>query len=376
MEYFNGGKMKQKIKICFHIGNISNCGGTEKVTTQIANLLLENYNYYDICILSNYYNQGNEPFFKGNKKIKYYKLFNKKTIIRLKPFSTIKKINQFIKKENIDILVGVDTILSVFDIPGVKNTNCKYIAWEHFNYYANLGVKLRDYGRKLAAKKADGIVVLTKEDYQNFKNNLKINSKIVQIYNPFIRNNNANVTYKKRDNIILSSGRLTAQKGFDLLVEVAAKVKEEITDFKWIILGEGEDRETLQEKIDFYQLNENVILQGNVENVQDYYNKCKFFVLTSRFEGQVLVVLEAKTNKLPVISFDCKCGPKEMIENNVNGYLISLFNIDEMAQKVIYLLKNDKVCLEMSKNSFINIERFNQEDIIKKWDNFFKEVIK
>lgn len=366
----------KKNNICFHIGNISNCGGTENVTTQIADMLLTNYGNYNVFILSSYYDIDKGPFFKSNKLIIYERLFNKETSFKKSYFKVIKSIKEFILKNDIDILIGVDTILSLVDIPAIRKTKCKYIAWEHFNYNYNLGVKLRDYGRKYASKKADALVVLTDKDKQYFKNNLKFkNCKLTRIYNPFFENVD-NCKYNAKSNIIMSSGRLTYQKGFDLLLEIAKKLKEKTTDFKWIILGDGEDRNKLEKLINDYKLTNLVELKGRVKNISDYYQMSKMFVLTSRFEGFGLVIAEAKSYDLPIISFNCDCGPDELVKNNINGYLIDDFNIDEMGNKIYELLNNNTKCEEFSQNSNMDMEKFEPKTIIKEWDNLFKEVLK
>lgn len=364
----------KKIHICFHITAISNCGGTEQVTTQISNLLLKNYDYYDISILSTFYDESVGPFFKGDKNIHYDGIFNKKTNIKLKYFTVVKKIREYVKKHGVDVLVGVDTIQALFDLPAVKGTKCKYIAWEHFNYNFNLGVKLRDYGRKYAAKNADALVVLTDRDKKLFQKHLNIKAKIIHIYNPFIMPKELS-KYDYSRKIIMSSGRLTYQKGFDILLEVARLLREKTQDFKWIILGEGEDRKFLEQKIQEYGLNGLVELKGRVSDVSKYYKHSRMFVLTSRFEGFALVILEAKAYGLPIVSFNCDCGPDETVENNVNGYLIDDFDEKTMSDKIYELLCDDEKCLQFSKKANLGTERFNEKLIIKMWDDLFKELL-
>ena len=364
----------KKIKVCFHIGNISNCGGTEKVTTQIASLLLEKYENYDVTILSSYYNIITGPYFKGNSKIKYDRLFEKEVSFKKNYFKMIERLNKYITQNDIDILIGVDTILALFDIPAIKQTKCTYIAWEHFNYNYNLGKKLRNLGRWYSAKKASALVVLTDKDKKYFSDNLKIKSKLVRIYNPFVKDK-IKEKYNEKSNIIMSSGRLTYQKGFDILIEVARLLKEKTENFKWIILGEGEDRAKLESKIEEYELSNLVELKGKVKNVADYYKQSKVFVLSSRFEGLGLVVLEAKSYALPVISFNCDCGPSEMIKNNINGYIIEDYNKEEMCEKIYELLNDEKKCIEFSEKSEIDMEKFMPDVIVKEWDKLIKEVI-
>ena len=364
----------RKIHICFHIASISNCGGTEQVTTQISNLLLDNYDCYDISILSTFYDENIGPFFEGNKNIYYEGIFNKKTNIKLKYLKVVKKIREYIKKHHVDILIGVDTIQSLFDLPALKGTKCKYIAWEHFNYNFNLGVKLRDYGRKYAVKKADALVVLTDRDKINFQKQLKIKTKIVRIYNPFIKPKDLS-KYKCDKKIIMSSGRLTYQKGFDILLEVARLLKEKTQNFKWIILGEGEDRHFLEQKIQEYGLDDLVELKGRVVDVSRYYKQSRMFVLTSRFEGLGLVVLEAKAYGLPVVSFNCDCGPDEMVKNDINGYLIDCFDTKMMCDKIYELLCDDEKCFQFSKKSNLGMDCFNGKTIVQKWNDLFMKIL-
>lgn len=365
----------KKINICFHIGNISNCGGTEKVTTQLASLLLNNYENYNIFILSNYYDKDKGPFFKENGNIVYDSLFDKNVNNKLNFLNLIFKLKKFIKKNDIDILIGVDTILSLFDIPAIKGTKCKYIAWEHFNFKYNLGVRLRDIGRKYACKRADAVVVLTDKDKKYFLDNLTVKNKIVRIYNPFFAKE-SDYHYDKDSNIIMSSGRLTYQKGFDILIDVANELKNKTLDFKWLILGDGEDRKMLEDKIVKYKLQDNVELVGRVKNVDEYYKKSKMFVLTSRFEGLVLVALEAKAYSLPIISFDFDCGPSETIKNNVNGFIIECFDVKKMAEKIYELLNNEKKCIEFSNNAKLDMDKFEPNLIVNEWDILFRELLK
>lgn len=365
-----------KIKVCFHIDNITNCGGTEKVTTQIASYLLEYYSYYDVIILSNYYDKKSKPFFEGNQGIKYYSLFNKKVNNKKQFLNVVFKLNKFIRRNNIDILIGVDTILALFDIPAVKGTKCKYIAWEHFNFKYNLGVQLRDVGRKYACKRASAVVVLTDKDKNYFENNLKVKCHLTRIYNPFVLPLEEKIQYDDNSNIIMSSGRLTYQKGFDMLIDVANELRKKTSKFKWIILGDGEDKCFLENKIYEYKLENNVQLLGRVSNVDEYYKKSKVFVLTSRFEGLVLVALEAKAYNLPIVSFDFDCGPSETIKNNINGFIVDSFDIKGMAEKIFELLSDRDKCIEFSKNARLDMEKFEPVKIIDEWDKLIKELLK
>lgn len=357
--------MKNKKNICFVSGDITRSGGTERVGTMVANELAKYKDKYNIYILS-VSKVRKEPFFNIYKNIKQYHIYEQKVDFKKQYIRTVREIRKFIKNNDIDILIDIDIILDMFSIPATIFTKTKLISWEHFNYYENLGVKLRDVGRRLAARYSDYIITITEEDKSYFKENLKLKCPIDNIYNPLdsIYKDNE---YDVESKIILSAGRLTHQKGFDILIDVAQKVLENHKDWKWIILGEGEDRKILECKIKEYGLENNVILEGNVSNIEDYYKKSAMFVLTSRYEGLGLVLTEAKSYKLPLISFECKVGPKEIINNNNNGYLIDCNKVDEMAEKIIELINNNQLRHEFSRKSSIGIEKFEIKSIINKW---------
>ena len=168
---------------------------------------------------------------------------------------------------------------------------------------------------------------------------------------------------------IVSVGRLTYQKGFDMLIDVAKDVLEKNKEYKWLILGDGEDKNRLQEKINKYNLQDRLILKGKVSNVEDYYKNSSLYVMTSRFEGLPMTLLEAKSYKMPIVSFDCPTGPSEIIRNNINGYLVKANDIKEMSNKVNSVLLDDKKLKKFSDKAELDIDKFNINSIINKWIN-------
>ena len=181
---------------------------------------------------------------------------------------------------------------------------------------------------------------------------------------------NCNINSKQ----IVSVGRLTYQKGFDILCDVAKDVLSKNSDYKWIILGDGEDKEKLQSKIKEYNLQDRLILKGKVSNVEDYYENSALYVMTSRFEGLPMTLLEAKNHKLPIVSFNCPTGPSEIIRNNVNGYLVKANDIKEMSNKVNSVLQDDKKLKEFSDKAELDIDKFNINSIIDKWTSLLVSI--
>lgn len=354
-------------KICFLSGDMSRSGGTERVLAIIANELCKKEDLFEIHILSTV-NENMTSFFPLDKRIKQSRILNDKALnFKKQYFKVVKGIRNYVKKNNIDVFIDVEVISSIFSIPATRFTSTKHIAWEHFNFYENNGSSLRALARKIDAKFSDYIITLTEEDKNNYLNNLKIIGKIDYIYNPIeIKEVKKCSLHSKQ---IVSVGRLTYQKGFDMLIDVAKDVLEKNKEYKWLILGDGEDKNRLQEKINKYNLQDRLILKGKVSNVEDYYKNSSLYVMTSRFEGLPMTLLEAKSYKMPIVSFDCPTGPSEIIRNNINGYLVKANDIKEMSNKVNSVLLDDKKLKKFSDKAELDIDKFNINSIINKWTN-------
>ena len=357
--------------ICFFSGDITNSGGTERVATIIASQLSKE-DKYNISFVS-LVEKREEPFFNIDKKIKRYKLYNKPVRGITHIISICRKLMKVVNDNYIDILIDIDGILDMYSLAVKFFTNVKVISWEHFNFYQHPAVSYRKYTRRLAGRFSDGIITLTKEDKGYYRENIKIKCPIECIHNPIMNINN-NYFYRSSSKIILSVGRLTYQKGFDMLVDIANVVLNNHKDWKWLILGEGEDRELLESKIKEYGLEERLILKGNVSDVNEYYKQAGIFVLTSRYEGLPMTLLETKPYKLPIVSFDIKTGPKECIVNNENGYLVQAFNKEEMVRKIENLIENEVLRKKFSNNALNDTKKFHLDTVIKKWNRLLDAI--
>lgn len=360
--------VKNLNNICFLSGDITRSGGTEKVACQIMSGLVDSYNVY---VLSIFENDG-QTFFELSQKVERKCLFKKKVNMKKDYFRIVTRLRHFVKKYEIDILIDIDTVLDMYSVPALIGLKPKLISWEHFNFYETMGTKIRMPLRKYITRFSDCVVTLTKEDKKAYREYFGKRHKIVQIYNPFDMQSSAN-NYNLDSKTIISAGRLTYQKGFDMLIDVAQNVFEKHPDWEWIILGEGEDRELLEKKIEDKKI-EQIKLLGRVDNVCDYMKNGALFVLTSRYEGLGIVILEAKNSLLPVVSFDCKMGPEELIEDGVNGYLIDCFDIDEMSKKIVVLIEDVEKRKCFSDKALVNTNKFSYKLIINKWIDLLSKI--
>ena len=358
------------INVCFFSGDITRSGGTGKVGTVIANEL-QKKEEFNISFLSLWENHE-IPFFEINDSINRDVLYYKESTGFHHLFGYIFRIRNYVKKNKIDVLIDIDGILDLYSIPALLGLNAKIISWEHFGFFSNPFVSYRKISRKMAAKKADAIVVLTNQDRENYINNLKIKGLIETIHNPI--RENENVKYDNSSNILLSVGRLSHDKGFDMLIDVAQEVFRKNPGWKWIIAGEGEEREKLESKIEDLNLKDNIELIGNVTDIESVYKKASIFICTSRYEGFGLVLTEAKSFMLPCISFDCPEGPREIILEGENGFLIDCFDKDRMTEKINILINDKSLRARFSGNALEKTNAFDIHVIIKQWTDVIEKV--
>lgn len=351
-------------KVCFFSANFENSGGTERVTSIIANRLAELD--YDITIISCI--RGEKSFFKLNPKIKLDRLYKKCGGIKFN-LTAAYKLRKKIKEYDFDYIIDIDTIHSFFSIPAVIGLKTKVISWEHFNFYSDLGVKRRKWGRVLASRFAERIITLTNEDREAFLEHLNVKSKIDYIYNPTpyptVNKNECN------SKIAVAIGRLTAQKGFDKILDIWKEIENKDSNWELYIIGSGEDKEKLLNQKEDLKLKK-VIFVENTKNIKEYYEKASLYLMTSRFEGLPMTLIEAQSFGLPIISYNIKTGPKDIVNNNEDGYLIENDNKELFTEKFLEISADRKKIQEFSERAYRNSKRFKLDNIIEKWKKILK----
>lgn len=351
--------------VCFLIGNINSTGGTERVTSLIANELVKKG--YNITILSLF--GGDSPFYFLDKNIKTHALFTRKVSFRTQFLSCVWKLRNFVCVHKIDSLIVVDSLSCVFSVPALFGLKIRHICWEHFNFNVNLGVRFRDLGRKWAAKYCDYIITLTHKDKTLWESGLgDIRAKILPIANP--------TPYERIEHLpsleyktVLAIGRLTYQKGFDLLLQAWAIVCETNQDWTLKIVGGGEDELKLKQQAIDLNIQDRVLFIPPTKNVDEHYRSAAFYCMSSRFEGLPMVLLEAQAYGLPIISFDCDTGPSDVIENAYNGFLVADGAENSLAKKILCLIGFDEQQFsEMVGRSKINVNKYKVTNLIEEWD--------
>lgn len=346
-----------KKKVGFLINTLSLSGGTERVTAVLANsLATEGYIVSVFCL----YNKG-ESFYQINDNVQIVHLLNKaggKLLFDywLLLFSLRKQAEEY------DYLIVTGMDLNLLAIPASAGNRLKVIGWEHFN----LSIKgpIINLGRWLGLSFANKIVTLTVADKLQYENKLKCR-KVTVIPNPVTINTDLRMQPNSRT--VLAIGRLTYQKGFDMLLDIWRQVQQQVPGWKLMIVGEGEDETALKEKAAVLGLNGSVTFLPATKNIGIYYEQAAVFVLSSRYEGLPLVLLEAQALGLPTVSFDCETGPREVLVNEDNGFLIPPFDLEQFAQTLSSLLESEELRLRTGKNAIERAKAFRIENIVERW---------
>lgn len=161
-----------------------------------------------------------------------------------------------------------------------------------------------------------------------------------------------------------------------MLVETWAKISCKHPDWKIVIYGEGSSRRKIESLLNKYSLKDSFKLLGLSNDVPKELLRSSIFVLSSRYEGQGLVILEAMNLGLPVVSFACKCGPKDIVDDGKTGFLVAPYNTTIFAEKLEILINNQELRREMGEKGKISVQRFSPDKIMAKWGELFRDLVK
>ncbi len=177
----------------------------------------------------------------------------------------------------------------------------------------------------------------------------------------------------KNSKTIIAIGRYTRQKGFDLLIRSFALIANAHSDWTLKIIGDDYgDEKLLRMLIEEHQLG-NVILEPSSSHIENFYKEAAFYVMSSRFEGLPMVLLEALSFGLPIISFDCPTGPA-LVVGDVNGILVENGNISLLAEAMEKFITNGDVREEKALGAEEVAKKFSKDSINKLWDEFFSKI--
>lgn len=381
-----------KMKICFIMSAIASAGGEQRVVTALANALsVQNevtiisvgdweegiyyplYSEIRVIKMPIRYSLWQKIINKGNQKTQVLKGWEKLLTYSYIPRKLINRLKETIGS-NFDVVVGVAGLYSIFLGYIADEISAMTIGWEHNSYEAYFCLPEKYYWHfdgifKKYVRKLDHCVVLNEEIKEKYKTNLGIDTCC--IYNP--RSFESKEKSKQENPYFIASGRYTYQKGFDYLIEAFRLFSEKNLDWKLQILGDGEQRESIEEKIRQYHLTDRVELLGFQKEVKPYLINASVFLLSSRWEGFPMSVTEALEIGLPVISFDIG-AIRPLISEGVEGMLVPPFNVDKFSAAMLKMAESDELRKECAICAVKKAQTLSIEKIMDEWNKVLRKA--
>lgn len=361
--------------ILFYIPGFGS-GGAERVAAVLLNYWTVN-SVYKFTVVNSL--PKDSDFFEIDKSIPREFLRFRYDISGINAFFEIVQriflLRRLLKKRDEKKVVSFLTTPSMLLLIASVGLGKEIICCEHNNYYA-YGNKITRLIRTLLYYFfAEKVTLLTERDVKNYPKILS--SKLMVLPNPlgvdgfafqkkttFEGNNNSKVK-------LLFVGRLTKQKGIDRLCKILEGIEEDQWELK--ICGDGPLKDDLERFIRSKKLSEKVFLEGAVNNIQDYYLEADLLIMTSLWEGLPMVIPEAMSFGVPVIAFDCPTGPREFIDDKLNGFLIKDGDIYSYIFELRGILKNTSLLSDISKYSKESVRKYKVSQNKIMWDRILND---
>ncbi|MFJ1258242.1 glycosyltransferase family 4 protein [Cupriavidus sp. CuC1] len=355
-------------KVLFVTGSQGLSGGTERACANIVNRLSRS-GQYEVAVLSAA--NGNRSFFETDPRVELREIYSNSGSLQLRAVGFILRLRTFIKEYRPDIVVIVESFLAAFVLPACFALSVKTINWEHFGADVSLGTPLRRIARHLAARYSNHVVVLTEADRRRWLEKYKIREgriSVIRNMNPLHHSREGREDQGERMKTVLAVGRLVREKGYDLLLNAWGRIETEYRiGWRLRLVGDGPLRSELEELALRLGILEEIEFAGRRADVANEYKLASIFALSSRFEGFGLVIVEAMTFGLPVVSFNCPDGPGELIEHQVSGVLVKHLDIDGMADALAFLMTSPGVREVIGLRGQANVGRFAPDDVAREW---------
>lgn len=364
------------MRLLYITNGIIGAGGLERVLAIKASELAEKMGY-EVHILT--LNQSNDPlFYEFSPKIIMHNI-----TVGGNPISYIiqyrQAMRETVKKIKPDVISVCDDGFKGFFLPILLGKPCVMIYERHVSkviavgsnpsVFKQLRTNIKFRAMNALAKKFDKFVVLTKDNLKEWElPNLAV------IPNPlsFYPSESAALKNKK----VIAVGRQSYQKGYDLLLKSWKLVNEEHPDWKLDIYGKNDPNQGLAVQAATLGLDESVSFYDPVKQIQEKYLEASIYVMSSRFEGFGMVLIEAMACGVPCVSFDCPCGPADIISHEQDGLLVPNGDVTTLAESISKLIKNETLRSQMGNNAKVNVKRFLPEKIVGQWDQLFRTLVK
>lgn len=379
------------MKLVYCILDYHSPGGTDRTLSIQANYFAEKG--HEVHIVSTENPSAAEPFYKFSGKIKFHNLkINYHEVDgRLNPVCILKRIylgnlhrkrlSKLLETIKPDITVGLMGHETSF-LASMKDGSRKVAQFHFFRYFKDIEYKynsvpllkkwfaqVKEFRKWKHIKDYDAFVVLTKEDAENWKE--FDNVYVIPNALPF----DCTETSDCENKLVLSVGRLVYQKGYDILVRAWKKVNDIHKDWKLVIYGKGEDYDKITEEIKINNLQDSFLICPPAGNIQDKYKDASIYVLSSRYEGFGMVLMEAMSCGVPSVSFTCPCGPSDIVKDGEDGFLVPVGDVEMLAERICRLIENDELRKAMGQNARNNMQRYSVDKVMKEWEKLFERLL-
>lgn len=365
------------MRILYITNQISGAGGLERVLSVKASYLTDNMGY-EIHILT--LNQDNDPlFFDFSNKIKLHD-------IRVVG-NFFQYINQYIyglkrvvNSVDPDVICVCDDGLKSFFLPLILRKPCPMVYERHVSKLIEIKTDSQGFLKKIKLKATFALMELLASSYSRFVvltegNTLEWNLKNLAIIpNPlsFYPEEVSGLQNKT----VIAVGKHSFQKGYDRLLQSWKLVNQRNPDWKLKIYGTIDEDQGLIALAEHLGIEKSVAFYPPAKDIEKEYLEASVFVLSSRYEGFGMVLIEAMACGVPCVSFDCPHGPKDIINDSQDGFLVENGDITVLGARINQLIENQILRKEMGANARENVNRFLPEKIMKQWDELFKTVIR
>lgn len=357
------------MKLLYITNGIIGSGGLERVLSVKASMLAEDFDY-EVHLLS--LNEiGKQPFFSFSDKIHLHSIALSWNPLQY--FLQYKKgIQKVVDEMQPDLISVCDDGLKGFFLPKIINTNAKWIHESHASLLLGdkgSGMpfikKTQHQLKQVLGKRFSKVILLTEGNRKEWQLN---NLKVIPNPTPFVATHFSTLQNKK----IIAVGSYSYNKGYDLLLKIWEQIEKDFPEWEMNVYGRGTQENMKQVAENLYL--KNIHFHDPVTDIGAKYLDSSIMVLPSRSEGFGMVLIEAMTFGLPVISFDCPNGPKDIISNNEDGFLIGNGNIEKFGAQLIKLIENPALRKEMGAKAKQNAQRYAAYTIVEQWDNLFKAL--
>lgn len=382
--------MGKSYHIAYCVPNLSGTGGMEKIITAKANYFADELNYR-VTLLVSELNNNSIPFYVSPKVTVINLEINQYTSNKIKGVSFINNLKilkqiytKQIKKIAPDIIIIPERGYEDFFIPHICKDIPKIREYHFSKKASSLLEKELPFVKKLKSrliknlyfkqfKKYDAFVVLTEKDKKEWKH-IKNIWVIPNYLDPVKIKQTPILNRPKR---VISVGSMhNDRKGFTALINFWEQLKKHHQEWTLHIYGDGTFRPKLQKLIEEKNMQTSIFLEGNTNKIERKYQESQLFLFASKGEGLPMVLLEAQQHGLPIVAYNCYCGPSDILtQDNKGGFLVNLNDKNAFINYCDILLDDATLREIKSKEAYINAKRFQGNQIIPLWTNLFDKLI-